>query len=90
VFRLTPMRVTRPLATPACVQSMLHGANFSVTARQDGVLIGLARCIADHAWIAYCVDLAMAETHQGQGIGQQLIATAKTILEPRIGLCLIA
>lgn len=90
VLSRTTMRDKRPLANTARIQGMLDGANFIVTARENDAVIGLARCITDFAWIAYCAELAVAETHQGLGVGQKLIEVAKALLGPQIGLSLIA
>lgn len=90
VLSRTTMRDKRPLANTARIQGMLDGANFIVTARENNSIVGLARCITDFAWIAYCAELAVAETHQGLGVGQKLIEVAKAILGPQIGLSLIA
>ena len=90
VLSRTTMRDKRPLANTARIQGMLDGANFIVTARESDTIIGVARCITDFAWIAYCAELAVAETHQGLGVGQKLIEVARALLGPQIGLSLIA
>lgn len=90
VLSRTTMRDKRPLANTARIQGMLDGANFIVTARESDAIVGLARCITDFAWIAYCAELAVAETHQGLGVGQKLIEVAKALLGPQIGLSLLA
>ena len=86
----TTMRDKRPLANTARIGEMLRGANFVVTAREDGVILGLARCITDYAWIAYCAELAVKESAQGRGVGAGIIAKANELLGPRIGLALIS
>ena len=48
----TTMRDRRPIANTTRIGEMLAGANFIVTAREDGAILGLARCITDFAWIA--------------------------------------
>lgn len=90
VLSRTTMRDKRPLANTDRIQGMLDGANFIVTARESDTIVGLARCITDFAWIAYCAELAVAETHQGLGVGQKLIEVAKALLGPQIGLSLLA
>ncbi|QDZ10652.1 GNAT family N-acetyltransferase [Devosia ginsengisoli] len=91
VIGQTIMRDRRPLANTARIQAMLDGANFVVTARDDdGTLVGLARCITDHAWICYCAELAVRDSHQGQGIGRAILDKAAELLGPRIGLTLMA
>jgi hypothetical protein len=42
------MRGKRPLANTERIGRMIAGANFIVTAREDGVILGLARCISDN------------------------------------------
>jgi GNAT superfamily N-acetyltransferase len=86
----TTMRDKRPLANAQRIAEMLCGANLIVTAREDGVILGLARCISDGAWVAYCAELAVKESAQARGVGAGLIRTVKGILGPRIGLVLIS
>jgi GNAT superfamily N-acetyltransferase len=90
VLAETSMAPKRPLQNGVRIAAMLAGANFIVTAREDGVILGLARCITDHAWIAYCAELAVKESAQGRGIGAGIIAKAKELLGPGIGLTLIS
>lgn len=81
----------RPITNPERVQAMLDGANFIVTARDEtGTLVGLARCMNDGAWICFCADLAVRESHQGQGIGRALIDKCTQLLGPRIGFILVS
>ena len=69
----TTMRDRRPLANRTRIGEMLAGANFVVTARREGEILGLARCITDHAWICSCAELAVKESAQGLGIGRGLL-----------------
>ena len=86
----TTMREKRPLTNTARIAEMIRGANFMVTAREDGVILGLARCITDHAWVAYCAELAVRESAQGRGIGAGVLAKVNEVLGPRIGLVLLS
>lgn len=86
----TTMGAKRPLANTERIASMLAGANFTVTAREDGVILGLARCITDFAWIAYCCELAVKESAQGRGIGAGLMRFMEETLGPKIALMLIS
>jgi GNAT superfamily N-acetyltransferase len=90
VLAETTMRTRRPLANRRRIGEMLAGANFIVTARRDGEILGLARCITDHAWICYCAELAVKESAQGLGVGSGIIRTINEVLGPRIGLALIS
>lgn len=87
----TYMRGNRPVGDPARVAEMLAGSNFIVTARDsDGSILGLARCMNDGAWVCYCADLAVRESHQGKGIGKALLGKLAELLGPRVGIALIA
>ena len=86
----TTMRGKRPLANAARIGEMLRGAGLIVTAREDGRILGVARCLSDGAWVAYCAELAVKESAQGLGVGAGLIAATKAILGPRMSLILIS
>jgi GNAT superfamily N-acetyltransferase len=87
----TTMAVKRPLDNRARIAEMIAGANFIVTAREaDGRILGLARCITDFAWVAYCAELVVIESAQGRGIGQGILAECWRLLGPRIGFILIS
>lgn len=86
----TTLGVKRPLANQARISRLLAGANFIVTARRDGDILGLARCITDFAWIAYCAELAVRESAQRLGIGAGLLRTIEELLGPGVGLVLIS
>jgi GNAT superfamily N-acetyltransferase len=90
VLAETTMRDKRPLANKAGIGEMLTGANFIVTAREAGTILGVARCITDFAWIAYCAELAVKESAQGRGIGAGILKFIEDTLGPRIGLVLIS
>lgn len=81
----------RPLANRARIAEMLAGANLIVTARDtDGVILGLARCLSDGAWVCYCAELAVRDSHQGKGIGRGLMDFAAETLGPRMAIILIS
>ncbi len=90
VLSATTMRTKRPLANRQRIAAMLEGANFVVTAREDGVLVGLARCLSDDAWVCYCAELAVREDHQGKGIGRGILECCYDLLGPGMGLILAA
>jgi predicted N-acetyltransferase YhbS len=43
-----------------------------VTARLDGLLVGVSRAITDFAYCTYLSDLVVDQAHQRQGIGREL------------------
>ena len=90
VFGESSMRTKRPLANSERIAQMLAGANFIVTARRDGELLGVARCITDRAWICYCADLAVRESAQGLGVGRGILETCWRLLGPKVGFVLVS
>jgi GNAT superfamily N-acetyltransferase len=90
VLGATTMAPKRPLANTARIGELIAGANFIVTAREDGAILGLARCITDFAWVAYCAELAVKESAQGRGIGRKILETCWDLLGPRIGFLLVS
>lgn len=63
----------RPVGDLDTIQTMLKQADVIVTARLEGLLIGVSRAITDFAYCTYLSDLAVDEKHQRQGIGRELI-----------------
>jgi predicted N-acetyltransferase YhbS len=63
----------RPMDEPATICAMLRHADLIVTARSDGLLVGVSRAITDFAYCTYLSDLAVDEHYQRQGIGRELI-----------------
>jgi hypothetical protein len=62
---------TRPLDDLPRMRQMLAQANLVTARRQDGELLGVARCLTDFAWIAYFSELAVSRRAQGLGPGKQ-------------------
>jgi predicted N-acetyltransferase YhbS len=63
----------RPVHDAETIKAMLKNADLILTARIDGLLVGVSRAITDFAFCTYLSDLAVDENHQRQGIGQELI-----------------
>ena len=63
----------RPVNEQETIRAMLQHADLIITARLDGLLVGLSRAITDFAYCTYLSDLAVDEKHQRQGIGRELI-----------------
>jgi predicted N-acetyltransferase YhbS len=63
----------RPVHDAETIKAMLKNADLVLTARIDGLLVGVSRAITDFAFCTYLSDLAVDEEYQRQGIGQELI-----------------
>lgn len=63
----------RPVHDRDTIRGMLENADVIVTARLDGLLVGVSRAITDFAFCTYLSDLAVDEGQQRQGIGRELI-----------------
>jgi predicted N-acetyltransferase YhbS len=63
----------RPVRDLDTIRAMLTNADVILTARLDGLLIGVSRAITDFAFCTYLSDLAVDERYQRQGIGRELI-----------------
>jgi GNAT superfamily N-acetyltransferase len=63
----------RPVHDLATIQAMLKNADVILTARLDGVLVGVSRAITDFAYCTYLSDLAVDEKYQRHGIGRELL-----------------
>lgn len=63
----------RPVHDHVTIRKMLRNADVVVTARNDGLLVGVSRAITDFAYCTYLSDLAVDERRQRQGIGRELI-----------------
>ncbi|KKO45891.1 GCN5 family acetyltransferase [Arsukibacterium ikkense] len=82
--------INRPTAQPERMQRMLQHANLIITARQDGKLVGLARCLTDFSFVVYIADLLVAKVWQQQGIGGQLLAEVQRVTGPQVQQLLLS
>jgi GNAT superfamily N-acetyltransferase len=63
----------RPIRDLNTIQAMLKHADVILTARSEGLLIGVSRALTDFAFCTYLSDLAVDQQFQRQGIGRELI-----------------
>ncbi len=63
----------RPVSERDTIRAMLKNADVIVTARLEGLLVGVSRAITDFAYCTYLSDLAVDVAHQRHGIGRELI-----------------
>ena len=73
VLRRSTLAERRPVDEPETIRGMLEHADLIVTARIDGLLVGISRAITDYHFCTYLSDLAVDVAYQRQGIGKELI-----------------
>lgn len=71
LFRSAGLR--RPVDDLQRLEQMIRHANLLIGAYEGGRLVGVARALTDFSYCCYLSDLAVAESHQRQGIGKELI-----------------
>lgn len=64
----------RPAGDREKLTKMVAHADILLTARSQGQLVGISRCMTDFAHATYLADLAVDRDFQKQGIGKELIA----------------
>ena len=73
VLRRSTLGERRPLDDIPRMEAMLRNADIIMTARCDGLLVGVARAVSDFSFCTYLSDLAVDENFQRRGIGRELI-----------------
>ncbi|MGP9802887.1 GNAT family N-acetyltransferase [Rheinheimera sp. NSM] len=76
--------INRPTEDSARMAIMLASSNLLLTARLDGNLVGLARCLTDKAYVVYICDLLVDKAYQQQGIGKALLAAVQQATGPQV------
>lgn len=76
--------INRPTDDSNRMATMLASSNLLITARLDGKLVGLARCLTDKAYVVYICDLLVDKAYQQQGIGKALLAAVQQATGPQV------
>lgn len=63
----------RPVERRKVLAGMLAHSDVIVTARREGLLVGVSRALTDFSYCTYLADLAVDCAHQRQGIGKELV-----------------
>ena len=80
----------RPIEDRECMAGMISNSNLTVSAWQNGSLIGIARSVTDFYYACYLSDLAVNRAHQKTGVGKRLQILTQEQLGPKCKLILIA
>lgn len=73
VLERSTLAERRPVDRPEIIAGMLAQADVILTARAEGLLVGVSRAITDFSYCTYLSDLAVDVGFQGRGIGRELI-----------------
>jgi GNAT superfamily N-acetyltransferase len=73
VLRRSTLAERRPVDDPERIRRMIEQADVVLTARVEGLLVGVSRALTDYSYCTYLSDLAVDAAFQRQGIGRELI-----------------
>ncbi|MEN1728406.1 MAG: GNAT family N-acetyltransferase [Pseudomonadota bacterium] len=90
LLRRSTLAERRPVDDRDCIAGMLAHADLTVSAWEGETLVGISRSVTDFHYACYLSDLAVAESHQRQGIGQALIRETEKQLQPGCQVILLA
>lgn len=90
VLKESTLAERRPVDDASRIESMCRNASLVVTARYQGRMVGVARCITDFVYCTYLSDLAVSQEFQRQGIGRELIRRVKEAVPETLVILLAA
>jgi ribosomal protein S18 acetylase RimI-like enzyme len=90
ILNKSGLGVRRPVHDRERMAAIIANSNLILTARDNGALIGLARCLTDFRFNCYVSDLAVDKACQGRGIGKALMQAVRAELDPRTRVYLTA
>ncbi len=72
---LSALYLAAPLGnkSPAWLKTVFSNSMFRCLAYDEGRLVGVGRALADGADCAYICDVAVLPSHQGTGLGKEII-----------------
>jgi ribosomal protein S18 acetylase RimI-like enzyme len=70
LYRLAPLGNK----SPDWLRTAFSNSMFRCFASKDGVLVGAGRALADGVDCSYICDVAVLPSHQGQGLGREIIS----------------
>ncbi len=90
VLKRSTLAERRPIDDVPRMDQMLRQAQVIVTARCDGLIVGVSRALSDFCFATYLADLAVDQAFQGRGIGRQLIQETRNAAGKQTMIILIA
>ncbi|MBA3593970.1 MAG: GNAT family N-acetyltransferase [Pseudomonadota bacterium] len=73
---LSALYAAAPLGnkSPASLQTVFTNSMFRCFVHENGKLVGVGRALADGVDCSYICDIAVLPTHQGTGLGKQIVS----------------
>lgn len=90
LLRRSTLAARRPIDEAETIRGMLANASVLLTARSDGLLVGVSRAISDFNYCTYLADLAVDQAYQRQGIGRELLERTHRAAGVNTNLILLA
>lgn len=82
--------IKRPTGDEERLKNMLCHANFILSAWEGDEPVGILRAMTDFCYVCYLADLAVDKKYQSQGIGKQLVHTAREMLGDQVAIVLLS
>jgi GNAT superfamily N-acetyltransferase len=82
--------IRRPTGDLPRIARMLAHGNLTVSAWDDGKLVGISRALTDFAYCCYLSDVAVDKAYQRHGIGKEMIAITRREIGDQAALILLA
>jgi ribosomal protein S18 acetylase RimI-like enzyme len=82
--------IRRPTGDLPRIARMLQHGNLTVSAWDNGKLVGISRSLTDFAFCCYLSDLAVDKAYQHRGIGKEMIAITQREIGEGVALILLA
>ena len=83
LLKASTLGARRPVEDRECMQGMISNSNLTVSAWNDGHLVGIARSVTDFHYACYLSDLAVILEYQKSGIGKRLQTLTQEQLGPK-------
>jgi len=90
LYHASTLAERRPVDDREVMRQMMENADLTITAWEDDDLVGISRNLTDFEYVAYLADLAVAKSHQQQGIGKRLVQETQAALGPKCMVVLLS
>jgi len=90
LYRSSTLAERRPADDRQIMRQMMENADLIITAWEGDDLVGISRTLTDFGYVAYLADLAVAKSHQQQGIGKRLVQETQAALGSKCMVVLLS